>query len=123
MKARILLADDDHDLVMTLKRLLEFHGFQIFTAYEGVRVMELAKKKKPDLIILDIKMPAGDGHTILQNLRSQDETSGIPVLILTGLEETNLEEEMKSAGAQEFLKKPYDSEELLQKVESLIHEK
>ncbi len=120
MKRRILIADDDRELVLNLKQLLEFNHFETVTAYEGIRVVELARKQNPDLIILDIKMPAGDGHSVLQNLKSRDETMSIPVLILTGLERGGLEEEMKRAGAEGFLKKPYETDLLLGKINFLL---
>ncbi len=117
---KILIADDDQDLVQTLKGLLEFNGFEILEAYEGVRVVEAAHKKNPDLIILDWKMPAGGGQTVLQSLRAKPETKEIPVIVLTGVDKPDMEATIQQAGAQDFVLKPYEDKALLGKIRALL---
>lgn len=115
-KKTILIVDDDVDLVKTLGCLLEAEGFDTLIAYEGIRAVEKANKHLPDLILLDLQMPAGTGQTVLSSLRSRNETRKIPVIILTALDDPSLETAARQAGAQEFLKKPCDPEVLLQKI-------
>lgn len=117
-KLKILIADDDGDFVKVLQQRLEQEGFQIAAAYEGVRAVEMAHKEKPDLILLDIKMPTGGGLTVLGNLKNHPETKKIPVIIVTGLVERDLEKEARSAGAIDFVRKPFEMKALIEKIKS-----
>lgn len=115
-KFRILVVDDDVDLVKTLRMRLEFEGFETFAAHEGVRGVEMTLKKKPHLILLDLRMPAGSGQTVLKTLRANPDTEKIPVIIITALDDPRLETETKEAGASAFFRKPYSIETLLEKI-------
>lgn len=119
-KYKILIADDEEDLVATLKDFLEYEGFEILSASEGVRTVEIAHKKNPDLILLDIQMPAGTGQKVLESLRARPETEKIPVIVLTAVAKDNLEEEVREKGAQDFIQKPCDPQELLSKIMALL---
>lgn len=119
-KYTILIADDDPDIVKTLSDLLEYEGFATRSAYEGVRAMEVAHKEKPDLILLDLRMPAGTGQSVLQRLRLRPDTAAIPVIVLTALAEPHLEQETKSLGAKAFFRKPYDSAALVRVIRALL---
>ncbi len=116
----VLIADDDVDLLSTLTDLLEHEGFQVVTASEGVRVLELANKHNPDLILLDLRMPAGGGMAVLESLRTRTTTQKIPVIIVTGMPEKNLEIQAREGGAQDFVHKPYESKELISKIKNLL---
>lgn len=115
-KFRILVVDDDVDLVKTLRARLEFEGFETFAAFEGIRAIEMTRKKKPHLILLDLRMPAGTGQSVLKTLREHTETEKIPVIIITALDDPRLEMETKEAGADAFFRKPYSIESLLEKI-------
>ncbi|MBI2082859.1 MAG: response regulator [Deltaproteobacteria bacterium] len=119
-KYTILIADDDHDIVNVLKERLEMEGYQTIEAYEGVRTIEAANKKNPDLILLDIRMPVGTGSSVLDALRARELTKKIPVIVMSALQEIGLEERLIAQGAQAFLKKPFDSNELLKKIHSFL---
>ena len=116
----ILIADDDPDIVAILRDLLEFEGFRTLSAFEGVRAIEMIHKRKPDLVLLDLQMPAGTGQSVLENIRTVPETKKIPVIVLTGLQASDLEEECLALGAQAFIRKPYEREALLAKVRELL---
>lgn len=118
----ILVVDDERDFTVTVRDRLEASGFETCVAHEGIRALEMAHKKKPDLIILDIRMPAGDGLTVLKTLREKEETRKIPVVILTGLDEEGLEEKVKKLGAALFLRKPFDLGSLVSRVSTLLPE-
>jgi len=120
-QCKILIADDETDFVQTLQDRLRAEGFETLTAFEGVRAIELAHKDLPDLIILDLKMPAGTGDTVLKALRSKQDTRKIPVLVLTALDKYRLEEEMLRQGAQSFVQKPYEWSHLKSEIHSLLH--
>jgi len=119
-KYKILVADDSRDFVAILCKLLERNGYETLTASEGIRAIELAVKKKPDLILLDIMMPAGDGIRVLESLRSRPATKSLPIFVMTASIEPQLEEQVRQKGAQGTLFKPFDSDLLLAKIKSLL---
>ena len=118
-KKMILVVDDDPDFVEIISQLLEFSGYKVTAAYEGIRAIELAHKKTPDLILLDLQMPSGTGQTVLKSLRGKDETRDIPVIVMTGMQ-ASLEGETRQLGAQGFIQKPYNKEVLLGQIETLL---
>lgn len=119
-KPKILIADDDRDLVEILSGYIEMNGYDTVTAHEGVRALELAHKVKPDLIVLDIQMPAGNGVYVLKNLKVHWETKNIPVIVITGLNDPNLKKQIEKMGANDFIPKPYESSELLLRIRRLL---
>lgn len=120
-KPKILVADDEEELVKALRDRLHFEGYDTIAAFEGVRAIEMAHKHRPDLILLDLRMPAGTGQSVLKSLKSRAETEKIPVIVVTALEGANLEQELLSSGASDFVRKPYDWNLLLDKVRKAIH--
>src|SRR3989338_1107028 len=119
---QILVVDDERDIVELLRAKLAASGYKTLAAYEGIRAIEVAHKQKPDLILLDLRMPAGTGQTVLQTLRSRQETKDIPVIVLTASTEPNLKERVLAAGAQDFMEKPYDDDDLLRRIRSVLKE-
>lgn len=119
-KWQILIGDDDPDIVKSLTERLESEGFETLSAVEGYQVVELAHKKLPDLILLDIQMPFGMGETVLQYLRSRPDTQKIPVIVITGLDDPKLEGRVFNEGAQGFIRKPYDAKVLLGKIRNCL---
>lgn len=117
---KILIADDDSDLVEMIAQLLEFHGYETISAGEGVRAIELAHREKPSLILLDLKMPAGSGQSVLQAIRNRADTKHIPVIIISGVDDTHVKEEIIAAGAQDFIQKPYNAEQLLRTLRAFV---
>lgn len=117
---KILIVDDEHDFVQVLRERLEFEGYQTVIAYEGVRAIELANREKPDLLILDLQMPAGTGQSVLHAIRTHSSMDKIPVIIMTGLSGENLERELLAAGAQDFMRKPCDPHKLLARIETVL---
>jgi CheY-like chemotaxis protein len=83
----------------------------------------MAHKENPDLIILDIRMPAGDGFSVAERLKSSSQTFNIPVIFLTGSPEKDAEERAMELGARFYIKKPYDPEELLDAVKRALEVK
>ena len=119
-RKKILIADDERGIVENLRDLFESKGFNTVYAYEGIRAIEVAHKEKPDLIILDLNMPAGTGQTVIQNLKSRNETKEIPILVLSGMDEPHLKQKVVALGAKDFVPKPYDVEDLLGKIYDLV---
>jgi len=112
-KKKILIVDDERDIVKALTIRLKGAGYDVVTAFDGAQAIFMAYKEKPDLILLDIRMPAGDGFSVAEKLRGSPQTLTIPVIFLSGSPEKNAEERAMELGSRFFIKKPYDPEELL----------
>jgi len=119
-KKRILIVDDERDIVKALTIRLSRAGYEVVTAFDGVQGIFMAHKEKPDLIILDIRMPAANGFSVAEKLKESTETDGVPVIFLTGSPEKNSEEKALALGARFYVKKPYDPEELLDAIERAL---
>jgi len=116
LKKKILIVDDERDIVKAVMIRLQTSGYEVVTAFDGAQGVFMAHKEKPDLIILDIRMPAGDGFSVAQRLRKSIHTFQIPIIFLTGSPEKNSEQRAQEVGARFYIKKPYDPEELLDAV-------
>ena len=112
-KKRILIVDDERDIVKALTIRLQVSGFDVLAAFDGVQGVFMAHKERPDLILLDIRMPAADGFTAADQLKNSALTQNIPIIFLTGSPEPSAQERAIELGARFYVKKPYDPEELL----------
>lgn len=119
-RRKILIADDSVDLTEVLSERLEHSGYDALVVHEGIRTIEAANKHLPDLIILDWKMPAGTGSTILMDLKKKSRTKHIPIIVITGVDGENIERDALRLGAGAFMRKPYDLHTLIQKIHELI---
>lgn len=117
---KILVIDDTKELVLGLATLLKAQGYQVVAAYDALFGVSLAHKEKPDLIILDIGLPAGGGFYVLKNLKDSVQTLDIPVLVLTAQQETDLEAKARQMGAAAYLHKPFAPESLLAQVKEIL---
>lgn len=119
-KKKILIVDDERDIVRVLMIRLQTSGYDVVAAFDGAQGVFMAHKEKPDLIILDIRMPAGDGFSVAHRLRRSANTWAIPIIFLTGSPERGAEERAMEMGARFYIKKPYDPEELLDAVKRAL---
>ena len=88
MPKRILIVDDEPDIIDLVIKTLEPEGYEIIAARDGEQALELAEKEPPDLVILDLVMPKMDGYTTAIKLRSMDKTRSVPIIVLTVKKET-----------------------------------
>ncbi len=121
-KKKILIVDDERDIVKALVIRLQGAGYEVVTAFDGAQGVFMAHKEKPDLILLDIRMPAGNGFSVAQRLKRSMNTFTLPVIFLTGSPEKNAEEKAMALGARFYVKKPYDPEELLDAIRRALEE-
>jgi DNA-binding response OmpR family regulator len=124
-KKYILIVDDDPDLVETVAMLLESKGYEVGKAYDGIEGEESIKKRRPDVLVLDVMMPRKDGYKLCKELKSNKWTQDIPVILLTAVGEavsttTYTHAEGMSTEAEEFIPKPVDAKTLVEAVERLL---
>ena len=112
-RPRILLVDDDPDLLRALRLRLRANNYEVTTASDGYAAIAAAQKERPALIILDLGLPVGDGFVVLNRLQNSDALSGVPVIVLSARDPQNNEEKALKAGAAAFFQKPADNDELL----------
>lgn len=116
MPARVLVVDDDADLLKALNLRLRAAGYEVITAQDGMTATQLAVKLQPDVIILDIGMPGGDGHVVGERLRSNLTTSAIPVIYLTARDSEKDRLKAQEMGALGYLVKPCKPQEIISMV-------
>jgi two-component system KDP operon response regulator KdpE len=112
-RPKILLVDDDPDLLRALRLRLRANNYEVTTASDGYAAIAAAQKERPALIILDLGLPVGDGFVVLDRLQNSDALAGIPVIVLSARDPQNNEEKALKAGAAAFFQKPADNDELL----------
>jgi DNA-binding response OmpR family regulator len=117
---KILIVDDDADLRRALKIRLRANHYDIVQASDGYSAIAVAQKEQPDLIILDLGLPAGDGYVVLERLQSSDSLSNIPVIVLSARDPQSNEHKTLQAGANAFFQKPADNNELLEVIRATI---
>jgi DNA-binding response OmpR family regulator len=121
----ILVVDDDPDLVETVTMMLESKGCEVGQAYDGIEGEESIKERRPDLVILDIMMPRKDGYVLCNELKANEETRDIPVILLTAVGEavpttSYTHADGMSTEADDYIAKPIDTEGLWEAVSSLL---
>ncbi len=109
----ILIVDDDPKSLKIIRDLLQVSGYKTIEATGGEQGIELAKSKKPDLILMDIMMPKVDGYTACREIKMDKATKAIPVVMLTALDYELNKELGRDMGAAEYITKPVDRQELL----------
>jgi len=112
-RAKIMVVDDDPDLRQALSLRLRANHFDTLNVCDGYSALAMAQKERPQLIILDLGLPAGDGFAVLKNLQRYPALSDIPVIVLTARDPEANEKRTLESGAVAFFQKPADNEELL----------
>lgn len=118
MSKKILVIDDDLEIIELLRKRLESHQYTVITATDGVAGFNLAQEQKPDLIVLDIVMPHMDGYTFVQELKRNGDLKKTPVIVITA--KADMEQLFLSEGVNACFLKPIQTQAFLEKVNSLI---
>jgi DNA-binding response OmpR family regulator len=116
----ILIIEDESEYVAIIEALLRRQGYNVISAYDTAIGMKSIKKESPDLVILDLGLPGGGGFSILENIRQIEDTKDMPVIILTGMEDEDLEEQARQLGVKAYFKKPFNSPELIRTVVNIL---
>lgn len=109
---KVLMIDDEPDLVEVIKQRLELRGYEVLVASDGKEGLEKVITKQPDLILLDIKMPGIDGFEVLRRLRNNQETKDIPIIMFTVKGETRSILKAGDLGSTDYIIKPFSIKEL-----------
>jgi len=116
---RILAVDDTPDNLILVQTILESEGFEMDLVADGLSALQQITQSPPDLILLDVMMPGIDGYEVTRRIRSNTELPYIPILLITAFTESSVVEGL-DAGADDFIRKPFDTDELLARVRSLL---
>ncbi len=122
MVKKILIVDDEKDLVEVLKVRLRTAGYEVIVAHDGHEGLEMAKKQSPDLIILDLMLPKIDGYSVCRMIKFDEKYFNIPILIFSA--RTNESDKIlaKEVGADDYITKPYEPQTLMFKIKELLKE-
>jgi DNA-binding response OmpR family regulator len=116
----ILIVDDDPDVRLSLQVRLKASHYDVILAGDGVASIAEARKHMPDLILLDLGLPAGDGFSVLERLKANDSLSSIPVIVLSARDRSANRDRALKAGAKLFLQKPVDNAHLLSLIRQIL---
>ncbi len=122
---KILVVDDDPDLVETVSMMLESRNYDVIPAYGGTEGLKKARSEKPDLVVLDVMMPDKDGFEVCKEMKADPQLAGIPVLLLTAvaskISETRYTTRMgMETEADDYVDKPVEPEEIVRRVQRLL---
>lgn len=115
-KPRVLVVDDEPDVVTFIQRALESEGMQVICAYDGISALDLVETERPDLVLLDIMMPMMSGYEVCEQLKANPQTKHIPVLCVTSAQSEGTRKSTQAAGAQALLVKPFIPRELVAQI-------
>ena len=119
-KARVLVVDDEPDLVRILEFGLKAAGYQVETANDGQEGLKKAREQKPDIILLDLMLPKLDGYKVCRLLKFDERYKHIPIMILSARTQEGDQNLAHEMGANRFLTKPYEFAEILQHIQALL---
>lgn len=112
-RRKVLFIDDDPSAHAAISRRLRGYNFDVVSAYHGMHGYWTALREKPDVIVTDLRMPQGDGEYLVDCLKTNAETAGIPIIVLTGAHDQNIERRLCRLGVARYLTKPVSLEELI----------
>jgi DNA-binding response OmpR family regulator len=119
---KILIVEDDADLAKALCKRMKANSYETLYALDAMAGIQMAHKEKPDLIILDIGLPGGDGFVVKKRLDSSVHLSNIPVIVITAMDPSSTFKRSLKAGVAAFFQKPVDDEQLLRIVKIVLGE-
>ena len=118
--AKVLIVEDDDDLRHGLTRRLQTSGYEVVNAPDGVAAVSVARHELPDVVLLDLGLPAGDGLKVLERYANLPELSAIPVVVLTGRDPRTAEPATRKFHVAAFLQKPVDNKDLVEAIERAL---
>jgi len=121
-KARILVVDDEPEIVKAIRTNLELEGYEVLEAYNGPDALRIARRERPHLMVLDVRMPGMDGWQVLREVRGDPELKEMPVILLTALSSDRDVDKGWELVAHKYLTKPFEPQRLVEAVRELLKE-
>ncbi|MBD0305986.1 MAG: response regulator transcription factor [Nitrospiraceae bacterium] len=120
MSDRILIVEDDQDVARLMAARLASVGYEVRAVVDGALAIKEAQGFRPNLVVLDLMLPAGGGQSVLQRLKLSSHTNTIPVIVVTGVESEESKRQLMKQGVAAYLRKPYEPQALIAKVKELV---
>jgi DNA-binding response OmpR family regulator len=120
MSKKIMVVDDEPDMLEMVSFRLKKGGYDVITAINGDECIKKAKEEYPDLIMLDVLLPGISGFEVAKRLKIDEETKDIPIMMVTALIGEDVENKGKERGADYFISKPFDPEDLLAQIKTIL---
>ena len=121
-KPKVLIIDDEKDSLHLMATGLRGHGYNVVVAADGLLGIDIARKEKPDIILLDILLPAGSGFLVMKRLAQIAPLCMIPIIVITGVGGAESEKRAEEAGATGYLEKPFKMGELVAMIQEILEE-
>jgi DNA-binding response OmpR family regulator len=118
---RILIAEDEKDIRELIAFTLRFAGFDVLLATNGVEAVEVAEAERPDLVILDVRMPRMSGYEACRRLKENPQTASLPIVFLSAKGQDSEIQQGLESGAEEYILKPFAPDELIQQVRDILN--
>ncbi|MDD5194566.1 MAG: response regulator transcription factor [Candidatus Omnitrophica bacterium] len=118
--SKILIIEDEPDIAKVVAKRLTQSGFEVTVAVDAYEGVAFAHKEKPDLIILDLMLPAGGGLSVLRNIKLAGEIRYTPVIVLTGVKDEDYKQQILNQGIEAYLEKPYEPEVLISTIQNIL---
>jgi two-component system, OmpR family, alkaline phosphatase synthesis response regulator PhoP len=120
MTTRILIADDEENIVISLEFLMKREGFEVLIATDGEQAVEMIRRERPDLVLLDVMMPKKSGFEVCQEIKSDPELHAVRILMLTAKgRETEVAKGL-ALGADSYVTKPFSTKELVERIRGML---
>ncbi|MFH0886769.1 MAG: response regulator [bacterium] len=120
MKPRILIADDDQQIIKTISTILKSENYETLVAFDGLQAINIAIKEIPDLILLDIRMPASLGTSVFEKLKASNKTATIPVIFVSAESDGEIKKKALDLGAEGYITKPFAAEYLISEIKRVL---
>lgn len=122
MPKRILIVDDEPNIVLSLQFLMKKSGYEVETATDGEQALEAVERQQPDLMLLDVMMPRKDGYQVCQILREREEYANMRIVMLTAKGRDVEREKGLCLGADDYITKPFSTQDVVDKVSAMLDE-
>ena len=122
-KKKILIIDDEPDILKLTSLRLRKLGYDVLTAVDGEKGFESIRDKKPDLVLLDLMLPVASGADVCRRVKKDEQLKNIPIILFAAGSNTIVAERAETLGAEDYIVKPFDPEELINKVECILTER
>jgi DNA-binding response OmpR family regulator len=123
MSKRILIVDDEPDVLRLVALRLKKSGYEVLTASDGKTGLDMINSEKPDLVLLDLRLPNMDGIDVCKHAKSDEALKDIPIILFTATADVEVAETAKETGANDYIVKPFEPNELLEKISNIVQNK